>query len=149
MERQASVVQLQVAHYQLRSPIRQFLRAEVRELISEVVEIGDAGRKERRTLPARKNTHRVGTGGIRLEKIIPNERRPRREGEVQDVLESYVREGAQQMLAAVLEAFLTATRGAEPSGATAMATKLTLDQWRCARVAQVPREVAPQGYHRG
>ena len=48
--------------------------------------------------------------------------------EVQDVLESYVREGAQQMLAAVLEeevnAFLgrTATRGAEPSGATAMAT---------------------------
>ena len=50
--------------------------------------------------------------------------------EVQDVLESYVREGAQQMLAAVLEEEVnafenwagTATRGAEPSGATAMAT---------------------------
>ena len=42
--------------------------------------LSDAGRKERRTLPARKTTHKVGTGGIRIEKIIPNERRPGREG---------------------------------------------------------------------
>ena len=48
--------------------------------------------------------------------------------EVQDVLESYVREGAQQMLAAVLEEEVNAFLGrhryqrGQPSGATAMAT---------------------------
>ena len=90
--------------------------------------LSDAGRKERLTLPARRNTHRVGTGGIRLEKIRPNNGGQGERGEVQDVLESYVREGAQQMLASVMEeevnAFLGRHRSSEarPSGATAMAT---------------------------
>ena len=83
--------------------------------------------------------------------------------EVQDVLESYVREGAQQMLAAVLEEEVNAFLGRHryQRGRTFRgyrngyhpARELTVGLGpvavRVPRVAQVPREVAPQGYHSG
>ena len=83
--------------------------------------------------------------------------------EVQDVLESYVREGAQQMLAAVLEEEVNAFLGRHryQGGRTFRgyrngyhpARELTVGLGpvavRVPRVAQVPREVAPQGYHSG
>ena len=79
--------------------------------------------------------------------------------EVQDVLESYVREGAQQMLAAVLEEEVNAFLGRHryQRGRTFRgyrngyhpARELTVGLGpvavRVPRVAQVPREVAPQG----
>ena len=81
--------------------------------------------------------------------------------EVQDVLESYVREGAQQMLAAVLEEEVNAflgrhryQRGQRFRGyrngyhpARELTVGLGPVAVRVPRVAQVPREVAPQGYH--
>ena len=83
--------------------------------------------------------------------------------EVQDVLESYVREGAQQMLAAVLEEEVNAflgrhryQRGQRFRGyrngyhpARELTVGLGPVAVRVPRVAQVPREVAPQGYHSG
>ena len=80
--------------------------------------------------------------------------------EVQDVLESYVR-GAQQMLAAVLEEEVNASLGRHryQRGQTIRgyrngyhpARELTVGLGpvavRVPRVAQVPREVAPQGFH--
>ena len=83
--------------------------------------------------------------------------------EVQDVLESYVREGAQQMLAAVLEEEVNAFLGRHryQRGRTFRgyrngyhpARELTVGLGpvavRVPRVAQVPRDVAPQGYHSG
>ena len=81
--------------------------------------------------------------------------------EVQDALESYVREGARQMLAAVLEeevnAFLGRHRyqrgkafrgyrnGYHP--ARELTVGLGPVEVRAPRVAQVPEEVAPQGFH--
>ena len=125
--------------------------------------LSDAGRKERRTLPARKNTHRVGTGGIRLGRSYQTNGDQGGRDEVQDVLESYVREGAQQMLAAVLEEEVNAFLGRHryQRGRTFRgyrngyhpARELTVGLGpvavRVPRVAQVPREVAPQGYHSG
>ena len=81
--------------------------------------------------------------------------------EVQDVLESYVREGAQQMLAAVLEEEVNAFLGRHryQRGPTFRgyrngyhaARELTVGLGpvavRVPRVAQVPGEVAPQGFH--
>jgi transposase-like protein len=86
----------------------------------------------------------------------------RQEGnEVQDALEAYVREGAQQMLAAVLEeevnAFLDRYRyarsqrfrgyrnGYHPTREVTVG--LGPVEVRVPRVAQVPQEVAPQGFH--
>ena len=81
--------------------------------------------------------------------------------EVPDMLETYVREGARQMLAAVLEeevnAFLGRHRYARNSQfrgyhngyhpAREVTVSLGPVAVRVPRVAQVPQEVAPQGFH--
>jgi putative transposase len=81
--------------------------------------------------------------------------------EVQDALESWVREGARQMLAAVLEEEVNAFLGRRRYGRSSpfrgyrnghhAAREVTVGlgpvEVRVPRVAQVPKEIAPQGYH--
>ncbi len=85
----------------------------------------------------------------------------RERDEIQDALESYVREGAQQMLAAVLEEEVNAflgrhryQRGQRFRGyrngyhpARELTVGLGPVEVRVPRVAQVPEEVAPRGFH--
>jgi hypothetical protein len=81
--------------------------------------------------------------------------------EVPDALEAYVREGARQMLAAVLEEEVNAFLGRHRYGrgqqfrgyrngyhrAREVTVGLGPVEVRVPRVAQVPQEVAPQGFH--
>jgi putative transposase len=80
--------------------------------------------------------------------------------QVQDVLETYVREGARQMLAAVLEEEVNAFLGRHRYGRNQVfrgyrngyhaAREVTVGlgpvEVRVPRVAQVPQEIAPQGF---
>ena len=84
-----------------------------------------------------------------------------RSDQVQDVLETYVREGARQMLAAVLEEEVNSFLGRHRYGRNQVfrgyrngyhaAREVTVGlgpvEVRVPRVAQVPQEVAPQGFH--
>ena len=63
--------------------------------------------KERHTLPARRNTPQGELEGYALRRSYQRNDDQREGDETQDALESYVREGAQQMLAAVLEEEVT------------------------------------------
>ena len=81
--------------------------------------------------------------------------------QVQDALEDYVRQGARQMLAMVLEeevnSFLGRHRYARSRQfrgyrnghhqARELTVGLTAVEVRVPRVSQVPKEVAPQGFH--
>ena len=81
--------------------------------------------------------------------------------QVQDALEGYVREGARQMLAVVLEEEVNAflgrhryARGRQFRGyrngyhqARELTVGLAAVEVRVPRVSQVPQEVAPQGFH--
>ena len=89
------------------------------------------------------------------------QRKGSQQEQIRDALESYVREGAQQMLAAVLEeevkAFLGRHRYARSQqfrgyrngyhAARELTVGLGPVEVRVPRVAQVPEEVAPQGFH--
>lgn len=81
--------------------------------------------------------------------------------EVRDALEDYVREGARQMLAMVLEEEVNAFLGRHRYGrsrqfrgyrngyhqARELTVGLAAVEVRVPRVSQVPKEVAPQGFH--
>lgn len=83
------------------------------------------------------------------------------QNQVQDALEAYVREGARQMLAAVLEEEVNAFLGRHRYGRSQVfrgyrngyhpVREVTVGlgpvEVRVPRVAQVPQEVAPQGFH--
>ncbi len=89
------------------------------------------------------------------------QRKESQQEQIRDALESYVREGAQQILAVVLEEEVNAflgrhryQRGQSFRGyrnGYHLARELTVGlgpvEVRVPRVAQVPQEVAPQGFH--